>query len=139
MKNENELRKVREVLSMQNNEDMFLNVGYGRIKTHAVVALLVPSEEGRPSVPPPDLKEGKLEGLVRRVMKGRDDGGIKVNGMDDVLVRYSKCCAPLPGDDILGFITRGRGITVHRRACTKALDLDPERRVEITWDSKAKI
>ena len=56
-----------------------------------------------------------------------------------MLVRYAKCCSPLPGDDILGFITRGRGITIHRRGCTKAFDTDPERRVEIQWDSKAKI
>jgi GTP pyrophosphokinase len=45
----------------------------------------------------------------------------------------------LPGDDILGFITRGRGVTIHRRSCPKAFDTDPERRVEITWDTKARI
>ena len=56
-----------------------------------------------------------------------------------MLVRYAKCCNPLPGDDILGFITRGRGVTIHRRGCPKAFDTDPERRVEITWDSKARI
>ena len=64
---------------------------------------------------------------------------MKLNGIDDVLVRYAKCCNPLPGDDILGFITRGRGLTIHRRGCTKAFDTDPERRVEISWDAKAKI
>ncbi len=79
-----------------------------------------------------------MAGLVRKVIK-RDDDAIKLNGIDDVLVRYAKCCNPLPGDDILGFITRGRGLTIHRRGCTKAFDTDPERRVEITWDSKAKI
>ncbi len=56
-----------------------------------------------------------------------------------MLVRYAKCCNPLPGDDILGFITRGRGVTIHRRGCAKAFDTDPERRVEISWDAKAKI
>jgi GTP pyrophosphokinase len=56
-----------------------------------------------------------------------------------VLVRYTKCCNPLPGDEIIGFITRGRGITVHRRNCPKAFDTDPERRVEISWDARAKI
>ena len=77
-------------------------------------------------------------GLVRKVTR-RDDGGIRLNGIDDVLVRYAKCCNPLPGDDIIGFITRGRGVTIHRRSCPKAFDTDPERRVEITWDAKAKI
>ncbi len=72
-------------------------------------------------------------------MRGNDEGGIRLNGIDDVLVRYAKCCNPLPGDDILGFITRGRGVTIHRRGCPKAFDTDPERRVEISWDAKAKI
>jgi GTP diphosphokinase / guanosine-3',5'-bis(diphosphate) 3'-diphosphatase len=76
---------------------------------------------------------------MRKVVKGNDSDGIKINGMDDVLVRYARCCNPLPGDDILGFITRGRGITIHRRGCPKAFDTDPARRVEISWDSKAKI
>jgi GTP pyrophosphokinase len=75
---------------------------------------------------------------VRKVIK-RDEGAIRINGIDDVLVRYAKCCNPLPGDDILGFITRGRGVTIHRRGCPKAFDTDPDRRVEITWDSKARI
>jgi GTP pyrophosphokinase len=65
--------------------------------------------------------------------------GIRVNGIDDVLVRYAKCCNPLPGDAIIGFITRGRGVTIHRRECPKAFDTDPERRIEVSWDSKAKI
>ena len=69
----------------------------------------------------------------------QDEGAIRINGIDDVLVRYAKCCNALPGDDILGFITRGRGVTIHRRGCQKAFDTDPERRVEITWDSKARI
>ena len=62
-----------------------------------------------------------------------------LNGADDVLVRYTKCCNPLPGDEIVGFMTRGRGITVHRRNCPKAFEADPERRVAISWDPKAKI
>ena len=70
---------------------------------------------------------------------GKDAQGIRLNGIDDVLVRYTKCCNPLPGYEIVGFITRGRGITVHRRNCPKAFDSDPERRVEISWDARAKI
>ena len=70
---------------------------------------------------------------------GRDTAGVVLGGIDDVLVRYPKCCTPLPGDEIVGFISRGRGITVHRRGCPRALDTDPERRVEISWDPKAKL
>jgi guanosine-3',5'-bis(diphosphate) 3'-pyrophosphohydrolase len=57
-----------------------------------------------------------------------------VQGIEDVLVRYGRCCNPLPGDAIVGFVTRGRGITVHLPACSRALDTDPERRVEVSWD-----
>src|SRR5262249_4952851 len=78
------------------------------------------------------------ESIVRKVT-GRSSGAIKLSGIDDVLVRYAKCCNPLPGDQIIGFITRGRGVTVHRRECPKAFDTNPERRGEISWDSKAKI
>jgi GTP pyrophosphokinase len=120
-------------------EELLIGIGYGKIDPGEIVKIVAPGDDdGRESVPPPKLREGPIEGLVRRVT-GRDEGGIRLNGIDDVLVRYAKCCNPLPGDQILGFITRGRGLTVHRRGCPKAFDTDPERRVDITWDSKARI
>jgi GTP pyrophosphokinase len=103
-----------------------------------VLDVVAPKSDGPASLPPPQLREGRIENIVRRVT-GKNEGGIRLNGIDDVLVRYARCCNPLPGDDILGFITRGRGLTIHRRGCTKAFDTDPERRVDITWDTKAKI
>jgi GTP pyrophosphokinase len=75
--------------------------------------------------------------LIRKVTR-RQTAGIKVAGEDDVLVRFAKCCSPLPGDAIVGFITRGRGVTVHTLGCDKALEQDPERRVEVEWDGKFK-
>ena len=54
--------------------------------------------------------------------------------MDDVLVRCGKCCSPVPGDAIVGFITRGRGVTVHTKGCKKAMEADLERRVDVSWD-----
>ena len=66
--------------------------------------------------------------------RSRTGGGVRIGGIDDVLVRYGRCCSPVPGDQIVGFITRGRGVTVHTRACSKGLETDPERRVEVTWD-----
>jgi GTP pyrophosphokinase len=139
LKNEKELRHVIEELKVTNPEELFISIGYGKIDPQDVLNIIAPpSTEGVPSAPPQQLKEGLLEGFVRKVTK-RDEGGIRLNGIDDVLVRYAKCCNPLPGDDILGFITRGRGVTIHRRGCPKAFDTDPERRVEISWDAKAKI
>ena len=79
-----------------------------------------------------------ITNLFRKVTRRTATSGIKVAGEDDVLVRFAKCCNPLPGDAIVGFITRGRGVTVHTRECQKALDLDPERRVAVEWDGRSK-
>ncbi len=142
LKNDPELRKLLETLSVGNLDELFIGIGYGKIDPKDVLDVVAPpSMDGAKSVPPEQLREGRIAGFVRKVanqVRG-DDGGIRLNGIDDVLVRYAKCCNPLPGDDILGFITRGRGVTIHRRGCPKAFDTDPERRVEISWDSKAKI
>lgn len=139
LKNDHELRRLLETLKLQSQEELFIGLGYGKIHADNVLAIVAPPEEGsQESKAPEVLRESRVAGLVRKVLK-RDDDAIKLNGIDDVLVRYAKCCNPLPGDDILGFITRGRGLTIHRRGCTKAFDTDPERRVEISWDSKAKI
>jgi GTP pyrophosphokinase len=139
LKNDAEVRRLCETLKIQNLEELLIGIGYGKIDPDEVIKVVAPpAEDGRQARPPESLREGRLAGLVRKVIK-RDEGAIRINGIDDVLVRYAKCCNPLPGDDILGFITRGRGVTIHRRGCPKAFDTDPERRVEITWDSKARI
>jgi GTP pyrophosphokinase len=79
-----------------------------------------------------------LKSLLRKVTRRTSTSGIKVAGEDDILVRFAKCCSPLPGDPITGFISRGRGVTVHRRDCDKGLDLDPERRIDVEWDGNNK-
>jgi guanosine-3',5'-bis(diphosphate) 3'-pyrophosphohydrolase len=140
LKNDNELRRIFEAVKVSSQEELFIGIGYGKIHADEILKIVAPPEEdGRESKAPEELRESRVAGLVRKMIKRGDDDAIKLNGIDDVLVRYAKCCNPLPGDDILGFITRGRGLTIHRRGCTKAFDTDPERRVEISWDSKAKI
>jgi len=64
----------------------------------------------------------------------KPSGAIQIRGIEDVLVRFGKCCNPLPGDQIVGFITRGRGVTVHTADCAIALESDPERRIEVSWN-----
>jgi guanosine-3',5'-bis(diphosphate) 3'-pyrophosphohydrolase len=137
-KNEPEIRRVTEEHRFRSLEEMLLAIGYGKLDTELVVATVrakVPEGSGEP---PKEFRPSTLEQFVRRVT-GRDQAGIRVNGIDNVLVRYAKCCNPLPGDAIIGFITRGRGVTIHRRECLKAFDTDPERRIEVSWDSRAKI
>ena len=138
LKNDDEVRRVLEAHRMGHRDELLLAIGYGKLQAYDVVAKLK-ARGGKGDAPPKELKTGALETLVRKVT-GRDSAsGIRVSGIDDVLVRYAKCCNPLPGDPIIGFITRGRGVTIHRRQCVKAFDTDPERRVDVTWDSKSKI
>jgi len=70
--------------------------------------------------------------------KSKEKHSVKVRGVDDLLVRFARCCSPVPGDNVIGFITRGRGISVHAKACPKVLGTDPNRLVDIDWDLSAK-
>jgi GTP pyrophosphokinase len=96
--------------------------------TRALRAIFPEEEDAQP-------KENKISRLVRKVLN--TDRGIRIQGMDDLMVRYSQCCQPIPGDDVTGYITRGRGISIHRTDCPNILNLSdrPERRIDIDWDS----
>jgi GTP diphosphokinase / guanosine-3',5'-bis(diphosphate) 3'-diphosphatase len=120
-------------------DDLIAAVGYGKITPQQIAEVMVP-EERRKQGPQEDAapSTNPITNLIRKVTRRTSLTGIKVAGEDDVLVRFAKCCNPLPGDAIVGFITRGRGVTVHTRECQKALDLDPERRVQVDWDGKQK-
>ena len=137
-KNEVEIRKLVEDLKLSSLEEVFIGLGYGKLSPQQVIDVLQPRSESGHIQINKEVKEGLVEKALRKI-SGKDEGGIRLNGIDDILVRYARCCNPLPGDEIVGFITRGRGITVHRKGCSKGFEADPDRRVEISWDSKAKI
>jgi GTP pyrophosphokinase len=136
-----EIDKAVTQLRAGTQDDLIALVGYGKLTASQVVDVLVPEEKrlkGPPEEPPPS--GNPITNLFRKVTRRvvSQPTGIVVAGEGDILVRYAKCCSPLPGDAIIGFITRGRGVTVHTRDCPKALDLDPDRRVDVTWDGKSK-
>ncbi len=140
LRNEKLVQQMLDAFKMADADELFLTLGFGKLQAHQVVASVKEMRsQGDRGTPVPELKTGAIEKLVRRVT-GRDVGGIRVDGFDSVLVRYAKCCNPLPGDPIIGFITRGRGVAIHRRDCSKAFDTtDPERRVDVSWSSSTKI
>jgi GTP diphosphokinase / guanosine-3',5'-bis(diphosphate) 3'-diphosphatase len=138
MRNEAAVNKLVIAHHFGTFDELLLSLGYGKVAVEDVVAELTQKKADATSEPNTDFKTGTIENLVRRV-KGDSSTGIRVSGIDNVLVRYAKCCNPLPGDPIIGFITRGRGATVHRRECKKAFDTDPERRIEVNWDTRAKV
>jgi GTP pyrophosphokinase len=120
-------------------EDMIVAVGYGKVSPeHAADAVLFDRQradaDGTPS-PTPAAPETTA---VRRAATKRSVAGIRVQGEADILVKFAKCCSPVPGDSIIGFVSRGHGVAIHTRDCQKALDLDPLRRVEVTWDDETR-
>ncbi len=128
-----DLDRVVKEFSFKSFDDLIIYIGYGKISAHQVAKRLVPPEK---------LKEVlKQEDFIKK--GGRIHAAevcpIKIRDIDDVLVRFAKCCSPLPGDSIVGFITRGRGVTVHNAYCSRVLESDPERRVEVEWDEKLKM
>jgi GTP pyrophosphokinase len=107
-------------------EDLIANVGYGKITPLQVV---------RKFLPKPEAEEDSIltKALEKRERK-KPKGGVIVRGVDDILVRFAKCCRPVRGDAITGYITRGFGVTVHRTNCINALKMTPERQIEVEWN-----
>ncbi|MEM9192629.1 MAG: bifunctional (p)ppGpp synthetase/guanosine-3',5'-bis(diphosphate) 3'-pyrophosphohydrolase [Myxococcota bacterium] len=116
-------------------EEIFAQIGYGKLNGSDVVDVIAPRED---SSARDSMRPSLIERTVRAVTR-RDTSGITIEGIEDILVRYAKCCNPVPGDSITGWITRGRGVTVHRRECPKVMELDPQRRVEVSWANSAKV
>ena len=114
-------------------EELFAQVGFGKVSLVDLVDFVDPKEE----LERQSLRPGLLERTVDRVKGRGDDDGICIEGVNDILVRFAKCCSPVSGDPIVGWITRGRGVTVHRRACPKAMELDPARRVDVSWSNSS--
>jgi len=121
-------------------EDLLAAVGYGKVKPLDILQRCLPEEvlsKGPQEVKKPRTGLGKLIDAMAK--RSKSTTGVTVAGIDDMLVRFAKCCSPVPGDAIVGFVTRGRGITVHAIACDKALRLDPERKLEVSWDTKTNV
>ena len=123
-------KTVGDDFGLNHEDELFAQIGYGKIDVDKVVEVVDPKEpKARKSLEP-----SFFEKTVRKVTR-RDDDTIRIHGMDDILVRFAKCCNPVPGDPVVGWITRGRGVTIHRRGCPRAMELDPQRRVEVQWAS----
>jgi GTP diphosphokinase / guanosine-3',5'-bis(diphosphate) 3'-diphosphatase len=131
-----ELERAASELRCSTVDDLYIAVGYGKLLPADVIERVVPEEKRKLAAPEPPTAN-PITKLVRRITR-RAPTGIRVAGVDDVMIRWGKCCSPLPGDPIVGFITRGRGVTVHTRECQKGLDQDPDRRIEVEWDGKLK-
>ena len=118
--------RVSGRLSVSTPEEMYAAVGCGAIGVNQVLLKLI--DFYKKELPKPEkIAESKVKKSSENV------GGVKIKGMDGLLVRFAGCCNPVPGDEIVGFVSRGRGVTVHRRDCPNMKNEDPERLLEAEW------
>jgi GTP pyrophosphokinase len=122
-----EMKKLLVEMGYVTADDLLAAMGYGKASVRQVLGKLAPTVV-REHDQQPDTKPQK--------MPRKSDGAVRISGVDDVLVRFGKCCSPVPGDGIVGFITRGRGLTVHARDCMTVVKnvLDKERLLAVEWD-----
>lgn len=123
-----DLPRIAQELSHNTIDDLLAAIGYGKMSAHLVANKLAPD---RPHLEPLPKKTVKKPAPA----KPASGGGMKIGGMDEMLFHLSKCCNPVPGDKVVGFITRGRGISIHTADCPNVSDLtfDKDRVVDVSW------
>jgi GTP diphosphokinase / guanosine-3',5'-bis(diphosphate) 3'-diphosphatase len=114
-------------------DELFAEIGYGKVQPRKVMARLAPQDQ------PGALVETPAPSPVRRPAAAAGDDKIKVSGIDDLMVVRARCCNPIRGESIVGYITRGKGVSVHAASCPNVTNLlyDPERRIDVEWDEQA--
>lgn len=146
MQKNNELEPLTRHGKESNLDDVLVAIGYGKLNPKELIARafagklpkaptsgeMGPQAKGSSSLPLTDGKKSETGGV-----KQTSASGILVHDIENVLINFARCCHPLPGEDVVGFITRGRGVTVHRASCPRALDIDPQRRIDVHWASEA--
>jgi len=125
------MEEVSAEFGFKTVDDLVANVGYGKITPLQVVRKIAPKRDAE------DSEESIFNKLIGRVgRKKKLKTGVLVKGVDDILIKFGKCCQPVPGDLIVGYITRGYGVTVHRTNCVNALRMNPERQIEVEWSQE---
>ncbi|WP_456434499.1 RelA/SpoT family protein [Thermosulfuriphilus sp.] len=118
-----EAENIAREFSFKSFQDLIIGVGFGKVSASQVVGKILARQERekeRPILEKPSKRQGK--------------GGILVRGTGDLLIKLARCCQPVPGDEIIGYITRGRGVTVHRVDCPNLQHVDSERKIDVSWD-----
>ncbi len=117
---------------INSREDLYTSLGYGKILVKDWLEVVIPGEEEKTEDPSP--LEVSLEDKKRKKGKTGSSSPVVVEGLGNIMVHLARCCRPLPGDNIVGFISRGRGIVVHRQPCRSLLSMDSERYVDVQWN-----
>ncbi len=124
-----EIKKVADTYGFKTVDDLIAHVGFGKLTPLQVLNKALPELEKQ------EVKEKSiLQKLVGR-RKKKDSNAVIVKGLNDILVKFSKCCNPLPGDPIIGYITQGQGVTVHRKGCLNVMKMSKERQIDVQWSN----
>ncbi len=127
------IKEVSARFNFQEAEDMYSAVGYGGITAAQIVTRLMDFyRKDHPEEVSNEMSRVELKPIPQR--RGTLDNGVRVKGIDNLLVRFSRCCNPVPGDEIVGYITRGRGVSIHRADCNNIGSEDQERLIEVEWE-----
>jgi GTP pyrophosphokinase len=138
---EAELQQVATENGLGRPDDLLAGVGYGKFSARSILGRLAPtSGASAASGSEPDEPPSGFTSVVRRVFGG-DTSAIKVKGHDDLLVYRARCCNPIRGEEIIGYVTRGKGVAVHSKTCTNVENLmyEPERRIAVEWGKDGSV
>ncbi len=126
-----DLDAVAKVLGLRDTNQLVSSIGQGDVHVLQAIKVLHPAADT--ATDPGQIKQSPLERFVEKMRGG--PRGVRINGADGFLVRYAQCCQPVPGDRVVGYVTRGRGVSIHRADCPNLLFLthEPERRLDIDW------
>jgi GTP pyrophosphokinase len=127
-----DLEPIAREMSLKTVDDLLSAVGYARITPKQLLHQLLPKEERLPE----KVEERARQQEAARAREGqkRTSDSIKVRGVEDVLVRFAQCCNPVPGDPIVGYISRGRGVTIHTQDCPNVANMEEERLIDVSWE-----
>ena len=121
-----------KALTLNDENHLFASIGQGDVNVTQVLRAVYPDVDEKDEAA---LKPSALERLLDRMKRSGSSKGIRIQGVDGLMVRYAQCCQPVPGDKVVGYVTRGRGVSIHRGDCPNLLFLahEPERRLDIDW------
>lgn len=126
LEKQGKLEAAAKALNYKDIPSLLAGIGYGKTSALKAVGHLIPEDKKAEETAAPARPRPESQAV---------SSAVSLKGVGNVFVRFAKCCHPIPGDPILGFITRGRGVTIHSHDCPRVLDSDPERRVEVNWDA----
>jgi GTP pyrophosphokinase len=135
-----DLMRVASEYGLGRPDDLLAAIGYGRFSARVILAKLAPPEQKVEAAADPEQTPGVFTSVVRRVF-GSDVSPLKVKGHDDLMVYRARCCNPIRGEEIVGYVTRGKGVAVHSKSCpnVETLMYEPERRIAVEWGAEGKI